>query len=462
MPMIGLPLDTRAWNLPLGAAAVMAASSACGPFVVPGETDSDSDTDPAATDPTTPVECNSASDCQPGYECYYNVCTPYGGEFCYDGTGCCYDDGCGYVECYANEDCGPVGICSYNYCAIVITPPECEVPIAVLPLELPPGTGGEFLSLAFVDANGDAAQDLFVGRNGSAELHLGPGGADPLVLPIPLGVAPLDAVSGDFDGDGDMDLVVSATAYTLVVLLGDGAGGFAPSMEGSVGDDVHDLVALDWNGDGALDVAGVDSEGTATVFPGSGGGSFMEFLWLGTSDFAHSLTATDVGNDALGDLVIQDAIAGNVFFGAPADDLLPDAMLPGPLYGQRRVSSGSIDGTPPPYEVVGHTEMTGWRLLELWPEGTFGPELYGLEGLGTAADMGDFDGDGLEDMVTAGDMVLQYVRGGVDSGSAIFSCQSTYFVGMPVGAMTMGDFDGDARADVAVESSGKLTVLLTQ
>lgn len=456
------PLDPRAWNFPVGAAAVMAASSACGPFVIPGETDSE--TDPSATDPTTPGGCNDASGCQPGYECIDNVCTPYGDEYyCNDGSGgCCYGDGCGYAECYTNEDCGPVGLCNYNYCALVTTVPECEGPIAILPLELPAGTGGEFLSLAFVDANGDAAQDLFVGRDGSAELHLGPGGAPPLVLPVPLAVAPIDAVSGDFDGDGDMDLVVSSTASGLVVLLGDGAGGFAMAMEGSVGDDVHDLAALEWDGDGALDVAGVDSEGNTTVFPGSGTGSFVEFLWLGTPDAAYAMAATDFGNDALGDLVVQDASVASVFFGAPADDLSPDTTLPGGVYGQRRLASGSIDGTPPPYEVVGHTEMTGWRLLELWPEGFFGPQLYGLDGPGTLADIGDFDGDGLEDVVAAGDMAIQYVRGATEAQSAILSCQSTYLLGAPIGAMAVGDFDGDARADVAVESSGTLTVLLTQ
>jgi hypothetical protein len=58
-------------------------------------------------------------------------------------------------------------------------------------------------------------------------------------------------------------------------------------------------------------------------------------------------------------------------------------------------------------------------------------------------------------------MELQYVRGGTDSGSALLSCHSTYWLGMPVGAMAMGDFDGDSRADVAVESSGNPWMLLT-
>ena len=279
---------------------------------------------------------------------------------------------------------------------------------------------------------------------------------------MPLAVSPLDAVSGDFDGDGDMDLVLSSSAYTLVVLLGDGLGGFAMSMVGSVGDDVHDLAALEWNGDGALDVAGVDSQGITTVFPGSGMGSFGEFLWLGTPDPAYAMTATDLGNDGLGDLVVQDGSGARVFLGSPADDLLPDADLPGEAYGDRRLSSGSIDGGPPPYEVVGNTERSGWRLLELWANGTDDPQIYGLDGPGTRADMGDFDGDGLDDVIAAGDMTLEYVRGSTSAGYPVLACQSSVALGVPIGAMVVGDFDGDGRADVVVENDGKLLLLLTQ
>jgi len=57
----------------------------------------------------------------------------------------------------------------------------------------------------------------------------------------------ITVILGDLDADGDMDLVLSSTAYTLVVLLGDGAGGFAMSMmeiETAVREGAHPIIIV--------------------------------------------------------------------------------------------------------------------------------------------------------------------------------------------------------------------------
>lgn len=95
-----------------------------------------------------------------------------------------------------------------------------------------------------------------------------------------------------------------------------------------------------------------------------------------------------------------------------------------------------------------------------WANGTDDPQIYGLDGPGTRADMGDFDGDGLDDVIAAGDMTLEYVRGSTRAGYPVLACQSSVALGVPIGAMVVGDFDGDGRADVVVENDGKLLLLL--
>jgi hypothetical protein len=471
----------------MGAAATTMLA-ACGPFVTLDDqpdtaADTDTDTDDSSefitdstpsnpsdpsnpTDPTTGAECYDSSECNYGYSCIDNVCV-YDDYYC--GTGGCCDDGCCYgecyyYECYSDADCGPQEVCSGGYggyCQYPEVLVDCGVMPEVALLELPPASQDVFVSLAFVDANGDAAQDLVVGRSANAELHLGPGDAPPIALPVPPDASVIDAVSGDFDGDGDADLVVSTAQGRLLLLAADGAGGFALAQDQDVGSAFLDLVALQWNGDGALDVAGVSAQGQAGLHLGSGSGSFVGFEDLPTFDAVVSIAGTDYGGDAYGDLWAQDSEAGQLFLGDFSGDLTLDEVLPGNMHGERRVLSGPIDQANA-HEVVGYTPKPDWLLLELWIDGVAGPLLYALDGAGSLAGMGDIDGDGVRDVVVGGDSTIRYVRGTTDPGYASFACQSTYFVGTPFETLAVGDFDGNGRADVAIESLGSVSVLRSQ
>lgn len=469
-------LDTRWWNLSIGAAATTVLA-ACGPFItLDGETDtaSETDTDPTPTDPdatdTTPNQCNMQSDCQPGEECIDNICMPYD-YYCADGCcdgGCCYEEccygECYYYECYSDEDCGPVGLCNVNYGGYCQTPEilnDCGQPLAITVLELPPASDDDFVSFAFVEVSGDTAEDLVVGRSGSAELHLG-GGAPPIVLPAPPDVAVVDAVAGDFDGDGDRDIVASTAEGRLLVMAGDGLGGFTLVQDQDIGAALYELSALQWNGDGALDVAGVSTSGQAMLHWGGGDGSFIAVEILNTYDEVYSMALTDFGDDEYGDLVVEDQVAGQVFLGSFSGDLTRDYDLSGILHGERHVLSDDI-GAGVVHEVVGYTPKSGWLLLELWSDGLDGPQVYALQDEAAAlADMGDFDGDGRSDVVVAGGSVVHYVHGEDDPGVSVLGCESSFFFGGAVGAMTVGDYDGNGRADVAVQSGGSVVLLLTQ
>lgn len=469
-------LDTRAWNLTLGAAAT-SVLAACGPFVIlDGETDSDAATDtdppPNPTDPDAtatdtdsppPVECTQPGDCGPGFECIDNVCIPYD-DYC--DYGCCYDDccygECYYYECYSDEECGPQGLCESYYNGCVYPEPllECDGGLDIVPIELVGGGPEEIVSLSFVDGNGDAAADLLVGRNGSAHVHLGPDGAFPQALPVPLGATVVDAVSGDLDGDGDADIVASTAQGSLLVLTRSGIG-FELALDLFVSQPLHDLTVLQWNGDGTLDVAGVTEQGQAVLHLGDGNGGFVANAALPSFGLVRSLARTDYGGDEYGDLVLQDDVeTAQAFFGDPGGDLNVDLYLPGSLHGERRVLAGAINpGTP--HEVVGYTPKSEWVLLELWNEGIDGPATYALTSDGTWADVGDLDGNGTADVVVGGGSSLQYVYSSGDSGFAWLSCQSTFFLGGQVSVLATGDFDGNGRADVALDNSGIVTVLLS-
>jgi len=472
-------LDTSSWNLSLGAIAT-SMLAACGPFVIlEGETDSDTNaetdpdppgpSEPGPTDTTPSVECYNASDCEPGYDCIDNVCMPY--DY-YCGTGGCCDDDCCYEECcygecyngcYSDEECGPQALCEsdygYNECVYPYELPECDTP-EVLVLGLPQVGDGDIVSLSFVAANGDTASDLVVGRGGNAELHWGADVAPPDLLPVPGGQSVIDAVAGDFDGDGDQDIVVSTLEGSLMVLAGDGTGNFVFVQESSFGEALYDLAALHWNGDGALDVACRTSNGGALLLLNDGMGGLGNGVSL-PAGAVYSLALTDFGGDDYDDLVVQDESSAEVFLGDFSGDLTPDVYLSGVAHGLRQVLSGPIDAFEPD-EVIGYSRQDTWLLLELWANGGGTPQRYALFGEDGLAATGDYDGDGVTDVLTYGGSVVGYVHGSAENGYPTFTCRGTYFIGMPAYSLAVGDFDGNGRADVALDGGAtSVSVLLS-
>lgn len=461
----------------MGAAATTVLAG-CGPTVFLYEetesdsvADTDSDTD---VDPTTTVECINGSECQPGYECIDNVCIPYdyycgdGGDCCYEY--CCYDEccygECYYSECYSDEECGPLGLCNTNYgygeCQVAEPLPNCELGPELVAQQLPSSGNDTFISMAFVDANGDAMDDLVVGREGALELHVGPGGAPPIALPVPPDALVVDTVSGDVDGDGDSDLIASTLDGRLFVLVNDGLGGFGLLLDQPVGSMLFDLQAIQWNGDGTLDLAGVTEGGQAALHLGSGMGDFVANATLPTYGLATSMTRTNYVTDAYDDLWIQDDVTGQLFLGDFSGDLTLDNVLNGAYHGQRELLSANINLVDSD-DVVGVTPKEGWVLLETWPDGDVGPYFLALEGLdpGWMTDVGDFDGDTVPDVVVGTGETLSFALGDPNAQS-LLGCVVQYFNGIPIQAIAAGDFDGNGRSDVAFDGGGVVTVLLSQ
>ena len=460
-------LKTHLWNLSFGVTASLVLA-ACGPSVTPeGETEtstaSATETDPSdGESDDTAGQCIDASDCQPEEECIDGACVPYE-DYCDDA---CCDGGC-YYGCQSDADCGPMGVCQEDEgCIYPQELPECEGGPVGLPLPLPTAPGN-FVSMAFVDANGDAAQDLVISRDEGTELHLGGSEPTPPVpLPLDPGAYALETAAGDFDGDGDADLVFSVPPASLVLVANDGDGSFSLAQSLALESSPVELVPRQWNGEGELELVTLDPQGDAALRRTTGGVFMQSEPLIESGEEILSLVGFDYDGDAFDDLAAQGQVTADVYLGNEASDVIPDFGLPGRVHGPRRLWSARM-GSQPEDGLVGLTQLDGWVLVELWASGTESPQLYALVDDGYDAKVGDLDGDGVDDLVTLSAVGLSnglsYVLGAND-GQPSLACKSPYGFGESSTSFSyeVGDFDGDGRADVAVEIEGAVTIGLTQ
>ncbi|MCX6018805.1 MAG: FG-GAP-like repeat-containing protein, partial [Chloroflexi bacterium] len=164
-------------------------------------------------------------------------------------------------------------------------------------------------SMAWGDFNGDGHLDLALGsEQGQSAVYLNDGfGAFNVSVTIGSpGIYNWALAPGDFNGDGRLDLVVGSDGYDLnYIYLSDGAGGFAPGV--SINDDDYldttSIATGDFNGDGHLDLVLGSDYGCSYVYLNNGGGTFAPGTCFGTgSDDIESLAAGDFNGDGALDL----------------------------------------------------------------------------------------------------------------------------------------------------------------
>jgi FG-GAP-like repeat len=153
---------------------------------------------------------------------------------------------------------------------------------------------------AAADFNGDGNVDLLVSDSSQqVRIYLGDGsGAFPSETTAPSVGYIYGLRAGDFNGDGVADLVASRSGNTLVTWLGRGDATFAAPVFSDLPWASYDLAVADFTGDGRPDV--LTGEGTLAV--GNGDGTFGTNRQINVS-FVDAVIA-DIDRDGLPDLFI--------------------------------------------------------------------------------------------------------------------------------------------------------------
>ena len=290
--------------------------------------------------------------------------------------------------------------------------------------------------------------------------------------PFPAGDRPVDVVTCDLDGDGNIEiLAANQDSEDVTVLMGDGLGGFRPGRESPVpvGIEAHLIVCADLTGDGHPDAAVTSHDDhDVLILPGDGRGAFKttEALRVTASSVGephnHGLLAIDLDKDGDLDFVTtnQNEESLTVLFGdgtggfesAPGSPFAVGRMPYLPATGDAN-GDGRLDLAAPNARGNDVTILLGNA------DGGFAPASTSPIPTGSRpyyVALADLDEDGKLDLITshAETSRLTVLLG---DGTGGFSAAR----GSPVEAgnrgykVRVGDVNGDGHADLVTSGLGR-------
>ncbi|HIK51845.1 MAG TPA: VCBS repeat-containing protein [Oscillatoriales cyanobacterium M59_W2019_021] len=281
-------------------------------------------------------------------------------------------------------------------------------------------------NLVVADADGDGDADLIVANSGFDAAVTGDFSGNSIsVLPnngdgtfaapirFSTGVGPF-VLAGDFDGDGDTDVVTAnAQDSTISFLRNAGDGNFAAPVNFAAGDRPFAGDVEDFDGDGDLDVAifntvgldldtGLNLGNTVSILRNDGNGNFFPAETHTVGAGVADVKAADVDGDGDRDLVTADEASNtlSVLLNDGSGNFALTATLP-------------VDTRP--VDVI----------------------------------VADFDADGDLDLANAnfGSSSLSVL---LNNGDGIFAPAATYLTAERPGVVRAADLDGDGDLDLAL------------
>jgi DNA-binding beta-propeller fold protein YncE len=286
---------------------------------------------------------------------------------------------------------------------------------AVSAFGIPVPTG----TVSFLDAgNADAVVASAVLAPSTLAFGFTPAAGSPLAEPS----YAENAVTGDFNNDGILDMAVLGYQATAVqIFLGKGDGTFQTPVSYNLYDYSNGgLAVADFNGDGKLDLVAASNH-TVSVLLGNGDGTFQPEATY------------PVGPNV-------DYIAGGVAVGDFNNDGVPDISVVNTINSQVQSTVSILIGNG---------------------DGTFQPQVRYAAGYAPEwVTAGDFNGDGKLDLAICGGGTSPAMGVLLGNGDGSFQTPITYTIGSPSYFIQAADFNKDGKLDLLTEGNSSVDVFL--
>ncbi len=269
---------------------------------------------------------------------------------------------------------------------------------------------------------------------------------------------------GDYDNDGDLDLLLTAGYNTLIYNYDIVTDTFTEIYYGMIGSSYSYAAWGDYDNDGDLDAILLTSSGSR-IYVNEAGGFTEAYVGL-PSVYYGSMVVGDYDNDGDLDILVSGYISGIYSTRIYRNDSGGFTDIKAGLVGVRYTSvdwgdydnDGDLD-----ILLTGRSYGGTVSVIYRNDDGCFTDIMAGLPGVeyGSSA-WGDYDSDGDLDVILSGSSSKGYITEIFRNDNGLFPNINAGLIGLAYSSVTWGDYDNDGDLDILLTGYLKSTEYLAK